>query len=88
MTQENAAQALVPFTVVGFWYEDEPVTVAVFAGELTVLSDGNLQDGGGFQGAWSDTVRASSVPHAEIIAVANMYETLERKNDGEKQQAR
>lgn len=54
------------FTVIGFWYDDEPVVVGVIEGEHNVEggNTGDLYDSS-FQGEWFVSVSAASAAEAE-----------------------
>lgn len=67
-----------PFTVIGFWFEDEPLVAGIIEGNVAAIWGGeDLQDGDGrgFQGPWSGTWEAKDADAAGVLAVAHMNMT-------------
>jgi hypothetical protein len=62
------------WTVIGFWYEDEPVVAGVVAGDTPVFGGSDLleNEGAGFQGPLGLTVEARDAEAAEERAVQEM----------------
>jgi hypothetical protein len=63
------------WTVIGFWYNDEPVVTGVVEGGHPVYggNTGELGDTS-FQGEWATSVKAESAEEAETLAVEEMLD--------------
>lgn len=57
-----------PFTVIGYWDEDRPVSVGVIEGQHAV----HAGEGATEQGDWATSVHADSPEDAEELAVQEM----------------
>lgn len=65
------------WTVLGFWNNDEPVSVGAVRGDH-VIHGGRAADD--YQGPWSSPASAATVEEAESLAIAAMLATL-REHD-------
>ena len=62
------------YTVIGFWYQNEPEVAGVVKGDHPILGGSDLifNEEEDFQGPWGLTVEANSPEGAEEKAVAQM----------------
>jgi hypothetical protein len=58
------------YTVIGLWYDDEPVVAGVVEGEHNAVDSDPCHER--FQGRWSTSVEADDPDDAESRAVAEM----------------
>src|ERR1700691_4558359 len=70
------------WTVIGFWYEDEPVSTGVVEGNVTVYGGSDeLNDGDdlvpGSKGLWAMPAVADTPLRAENVAIMKMRATLD-----------
>ena len=82
--RELLNEGLVPtWTTLGFWYNDEPVSVGVVPGEVSIYGGGTVDELGdsSFQGAWATSAQAPDWETAEAFCIAEMESTLDRDDD-------
>lgn len=74
----NAGLGLKSWTVIGFWWNDEPVSAGVVEGRHPVWIGAALAGDldSSFQGGWTETVTAALASEAEAAAEARMRVTL------------
>jgi hypothetical protein len=74
------------YTVIGFWWEDEPVVTGIVEGSVPLVGGYSevLDDSSeGFRGPWATPVSAPDADTAGALAVAGMESTLDRDDDEE-----
>jgi hypothetical protein len=75
VSRRETPQGLHTWTVLGFWYSDEPVVIGIVAGEHDVTGGTTDElDDSSFQGEWATSVTAATAEEAQEAAVREMLD--------------